>query len=358
MSISIRTTWWTVVVLASAAAACGGGGGAGTASGSARRTSSSAAPAASSGARMPAGGSAGKAQGSAAPSASAAGSSSATAAGDGPCPAILGKAWKAAQPVLAMVGADPAAVEKSYLAGGSFLERCGKLGETERACLEKSDNPLEGIATCKVNDGKAPAESLWLPSVWVDPKPEALSEDDQKQALAALVGTWVSDWKSYKQKTTWKIAADGEVAVETEREGKTDKKTYKIKLAERGVMAVGTTATSSQTYSFLQLDPKTFYSSNNLAYGFFKVGGEKKYTVAVHRAWLMVDGASCKVVNEYAQVADAKCETKGASFTVTHAPPGRTRPDGKPASEEWSYERVGDYLIDQRLIDIGTFKKQ
>jgi hypothetical protein len=66
------------------------------------------------------------------------------------CNKILDKAWIAVQPALKMFKVeDPASIEESYKKSAQtyFVERCQKLTQELRDCLEAAENPIVGINT-------------------------------------------------------------------------------------------------------------------------------------------------------------------------------------------------------------------
>jgi len=278
------------------------------------------------------------------------------------CQRILAKSWQAVQPTMQMVGADPAAVEKYYTSDQNYVERCAKLTDDQRACMEKSDNPIMGMHECKVNEGKEMNERVWSPTIRPSTRAPELPAGEGDKLLASVVGTWVSDWKSYGQKTTWVIGKDGKLEQTTVRNGETKKDDYSISFERVGQISVRTTPTSTQQYNFYRADPRTFYSSNNLSYGIYPIEKEDHFVIEDSGGWLVVDAGKCTAVSERGDTADATCkwdkyEGKRA-FLVEYQVPGMTRPDGQPMVDKDTYVKVGDALLDYRLVDIGKFTKK
>jgi hypothetical protein len=283
------------------------------------------------------------------------------------CQKILEKSWDAVLPVLARVGAEPAQLEKNYKADKTFIERCVQRDATVRDCLEKSENPIAGIHECGANPPNATvAEKLWAPSISPRQKREEAPPEKQAELLASVVGTWTSDWKSFKQKTTWKIAASGAVDETKVREGKSENKTLEFAFPNEREVKVQTTPTSSQWYSFLRVDNKTFLASSNGAYSAFAVEDKDKFLVWTKFDWLSKDGDTCMIIESRGLEVEAKCEWKKEKsalgknpvLRVKYQAPGRNRPDGQPLESELTYHYVAGHLIDHRMIDVGTFKKK
>ncbi len=358
---------FVLVISGSLAAACGSKGDAGPSPGSGAGSS------AGSSAPIRPGSGAGSA-GSAAGSGSGLGAGSGSGSGSGnalrdpvaaaQCQRILDKAWTAIGPTLTEVGVEAASIEQRYRHDEVFLNRCVFIAADLRTCLEGSANPIAGLRTCEVNDGKFEADQhLWAPLITAAGRVQApeLDPADAARRLSALVGTWVNDWKSFGQVTTWKVSADGTVAVTRVRKDETEQATYTVRFERDGELRVQTTPSSSQTYAFWQKDARTFLASNNLAYNQDPVTDPRRFRVELHQEWLLVDGDTCRVISSRAEVSPATCTwskgTLGKRLKVVFDA-GRTMHDGRPLQDTRELELVGDRLVDLRMIDMGTFRKK
>ncbi|HUH02024.1 MAG TPA: hypothetical protein VML75_08500, partial [Kofleriaceae bacterium] len=225
-----------------------------------------------------------------------------------------------------------------------------------------SANPVMAIHECKVNEGKELNQQLWAPSIGRSTRPPALDPAEGQKTLDSLVGTWVSDWKSYGQVTTWVIAEDGTLTLTTVRDGKTETKALQITLEHEGRIKVQTTPTSTQDYSYFRAGPRLLYSANNLAYGIHRLADQKRFTLTIGSSWLVVEPGSCTAITERAETSAATCtwgKKDGVrTFTSDYEIPGRTRPDGKPMTQQNTYHLIAGSLLDERLVDIGTYKKK
>jgi hypothetical protein len=279
------------------------------------------------------------------------------------CQGILDKAWTAIQPTIAKVDVDPSKLEKGYKSNKQFVERCAKLPADKRDCMEKSDNPVLAIHTCEVNaKGAKPNEKLWAPSVSPRFELPKLTDDESKAQLAAVVGTWVSDWKSFGQVTTWKIAADGAVKETKVRKGETEKADLGVSFHSKLRVKVQTTKTSSQTYAFLMVDKKTFLASSNQAYDAFPVTDKDKFVIWTRSEWLFNDGGKCSVISDRGEEMKATCkwskQGKTPVITFEYSEPGRFKRDGSPIASERIYHYMADHMVDHRMVSMALFKKK
>jgi hypothetical protein len=237
------------------------------------------------------------------------------------CGTVLANSWKALQPALAMVGADAAQSEEAYTTNKYFIKKCSGLTATQVDCLSKSENPLVGIDECKINEGAK------------------------------------GEFKSYNQKTTWKISKTGDVKVTLERSGKKQEKDLKIQFDREKQVRVQTSPTSSQWYSYLPVNKRTMLLCNNLAYGAHPISDEKDFVLATTGEHIAFKGEVCKVLTDSGHFVDATCaweqkSKKKKSFTVSYDVPDRK------SSTELTYDLIAGHLVDRRQVDTSTFVKK
>ncbi len=274
------------------------------------------------------------------------------------CQAVLENSWKALEPALAMIGSDAAQPKDAYVSNNYFIKKCSGLTAAQLDCLAKSENPLVGIADCKINEGAKSSDKLRLPSYRKSrPKPPDLPPEEQAKLLKSMVGTWVNEFKSYNQKTTWKISKAGDVKSSVERSGKTIEKEFKIQFDREKQIKVQTSPTSSQWYSYLPVNKKTVFMCNNLAYGAHPISDEADFVLATTSEHIVLKGEVCKVLTDSGHFVDAKCvwEDKGKKkkgFTVSYDVPDRK------ATTELSYDLIAGHLVDRRQVDTSKFVKR
>jgi hypothetical protein len=274
------------------------------------------------------------------------------------CGTVLANSWKALQPALAMVGADAAQSEEAYTTNKYFIKKCSGLTATQVDCLSKSENPLVGIDECKINEGAKGSDKLRLPTFRKSrSNPPDLPEEQQAKLLKSVVGTWVSEFKSYNQKTTWKISKTGDVKVTLERSGKKQEKDLKIQFDREKQVRVQTSPTSSQWYSYLPVNKRTMLLCNNLAYGAHPISDEKDFVLATTGEHIAFKGEVCKVLTDSGHFVDATCaweqkSKKKKSFTVSYDVPDRK------SSTELTYDLIAGHLVDRRQVDTSTFVKK
>ncbi|MBW1808634.1 MAG: hypothetical protein JRJ87_10605 [Deltaproteobacteria bacterium] len=284
------------------------------------------------------------------------------------CEKILSKSWTTIQPALKMLKiADPASLEDGYKKSAkTYLERCQLLPKELRDCLEAADNPVSGIDTCKVNEGKKSNEKLYAPDLRRHIKLFEIKPLDKKRAkkiLAGLRGRWVNDWKAAKLHTTWKIKKTGEVAERRKGHGgKIEQRNFKISFVETNRMKMHWTETSTQSYIFLRAGRKMFFASGNLVYDFFPMLNPKSFIVRDSGDYIVYNKGKCKVVNETGRMTDGKCKflkIKGKrAFKATWQYPGQVFLNGKPRMLERNYYVIGKNLVHESLYVSGKYLKK
>lgn len=288
--------------------------------------------------------------------------------GQAQCAKILDKAFLAIQPAMKMLAiGDPAAIEADYKKSAVvFRERCPRLSADKRACLEKDENPISAIDSCKVNEGLKPSEKVWAPSLekYIGLfKTEALPDGQAKKILSGLRGKWVCNWKEAKTYLTWIIKKDGEVA-ETRRGpgGKVSQKHFKISFVNRDRMRVNCSERSAQEFTFFKASRRMFFAGDNLAYGFYPVRNRKSFVVRDSGDYIFFDNGNCKVVNVRGLLIDGKCSFKhkrgSRIFMASWHYPGQLFPDGKPRVQQRAFIMVGKNLVDERLYRSSRFVKR
>jgi hypothetical protein len=285
---------------------------------------------------------------------------------DGPnakrCKELLARTWKAAQPGFAKleVAIDPA-LEKAYTENENYLKACNALAADKLDCLEKAENPIAGIDTCKVNEGAA--QSLSLHSVErkigvLARKPLDKAEADKQ--LAALEGTWENEWVALKEKTTWVIGKDGAVTkAEVLKDGKPKEKASvpdKLMIEEEGrLKAHWKGSSTTQTLSFFK-NGNEFYASTNSLYDAYLVPDQKKFVVRYDWTYITFDGGKCEAINMNGLTTEATCSfatDKGNKvFKAEWQFPGDR---GKRKSE---HILVGKHFVHKSMYEIGRFKKK
>ena len=250
-----------------------------------------------------------------------------------------------------------------------YLKACEVLAQEKLDCLEKSEHPVSGIDFCKVNEGVKSRQKLRAVDVKnyvkaFDPQP--LPEGEGARILAAVQGTWVSEWKSGSgtllYTTTRTIGADGkmEQVTKTESNGKEEKDELAISfgLVDRATILRGTT----KQQSVFVLKGDTFYESSNLVYGAFAVPDKGEFAFKIQDEWIFYKQGTCEFVTAYGLVIPGECqlvEEEGKEvFTAKYTIPGKIRRNGKPDERTFKYQYVDGYLMHESLLTSGTFKKQ
>jgi hypothetical protein len=251
--------------------------------------------------------------------------------------------------------------EKNYAAGSTFGELCSVLAEAKRTCLEAAAQPMAAIATCNVNDGAASNALVQAPSIADNTPTIPLAEGEGAKLLASLVGTWHSEFAGID--TTWTIAADGKVSVnKVEKAGKATTSDYALVFEKVGLIKVRTTPSSTQTYAFFRIDNKTVLLGDNLAYRINPVANVKKFTLKTQGEWIVVDGTACQVVTNRGLETAGTCTWGKTGAVKTFAASwdsGRTiQATGKAIVVSMDYQLLARHLVDQRLLNIATFKKK
>lgn len=251
--------------------------------------------------------------------------------------------------------------EKNYATGGTFGELCSKLDDAKRACLEAAAQPMAAIGSCNVNDGAAPDALIQAPYVSYDVPAVPLAEGEGAKLLASLVGTWRTEFVGIV--TTWAIAADGKVAVNrVEKDGKATTSEYALTFENAGQVKVRTTPSSTQTYSYFRIDSKTVLMGDNLAYRINPVANVKKFTLKTQGEWIVVNGTACQVVTNRGLETVGTCawgKTGAVKTFIASWDSGRTiQSTGKAVIDSVDYQLLVGHLVDQRLLNIATFKKQ
>ncbi len=273
------------------------------------------------------------------------------------CKTVLANSWKSLKPALEMIGPEAAHSEEDYVGNSYFLKKCSGLTAEHLDCIAKSENPLLGIAECKLNEGAKSSDKLRLPSFRKSrAKPAELPEKEQAKRLASVVGTWKNEFKSFSQTTTWKISKSGEVKQTTERNGKSEEKDLKLTFEHEGQVKVQNSPTSSQPYSYLVVNKKTVFFCNNLAYGAHPVEKQDDFVLATSSEHVIYKGDTCKVLTDAGYFLDATCAWEGKkkkkNFKVSYQVPGRSHPS------ELAYDLIAGHLVDKRQVDTSKFVKK
>jgi hypothetical protein len=277
------------------------------------------------------------------------------------CQRIVDKSRTAIAATLAKYEITIPDFEKNYASGSKFGEVCSKLDEPKRKCLEDAVQPMAAISSCKVNDGAAPEAIVEAPYVSYDVPTVPLAEGEGAKLLASLVGTWRTEFVGIVK--TWAIAADGTVAVNrVEKDGKATTSEYALMFENAGFVKVRTTPSSTQTYSYFRIDNKTVLMGDNLAYRINPVPNVKKFTLKTQGEWIVVDGTACQVITNRGLETAGTCAWGKAGAVKTFQASwdsGRTiQSTGKAIIDSMDYHLLVGHLVDQRLLNIATFKKQ
>lgn len=251
--------------------------------------------------------------------------------------------------------------EKNYAERSQFGELCSKLDEPKRTCLEAAAQPMAAIGSCNVNVGAAPDVIVQAPYVSYDAPVAPLADGEGAKLLAGLVGTWRHEFAGVV--STWAIAADGKVNInEVARDGTAKTLEYALSFDAAGQVKVRTTPSSTQTYAYFRLDNKTVLLGNNLAYRINPVANLKKFTLKTQSEWIVVDGNACEVITDRGLTTPGTCAWGKAGAVKTFKASwdsGRTmQSTGKAITETIDYQLLAGHVVDQRLVNIGTFKKQ
>ncbi len=278
------------------------------------------------------------------------------------CGKILDKAWTAIQPGLAKLKIEGQDKEKYTKSSKTFLERCARLTKEHRDCVEKTDNPIAGIRSCKVNDGKKPDEKLF-PATFNSYiklfEPKEMKGKAAKKLLAGLKGRWVNDWKSAKIKTTWKINAKGEVEETKVAHGKTDKKKFSISFPNTYRMKVQWNESSSQPFFFIKAGKKVFFAGGNLLYGAYPMPNRKSFAVRNNWDYVFFNKGKCTVVAGTGEMTGGKCkfgkQKAKKIFTVEYQFPDAVMANGKPKVDKRIYFVAAKHLLFDSLMSSGRF---
>ncbi len=278
------------------------------------------------------------------------------------CKDLLVKSWKAAQPGFAklQVSVD-AALEKLYTENEYYVKACAALAADKLDCLDKAENPITGIDTCKVNEGAA--TSLGLVGVQdrigVDAR-KPLSKEDGDKVLASIEGTWVNDWASLKEQTTWTIGKAGAVTAATVlKDGKPkDKPSLPDLLTadqEARLKVHWKDSNTTQTLSFFKTGNE-FYASTNSLYDAYQVSDQKKFVVRYDWTYLAFDGGKCEAINASGVIAPATCSFATDKGTKVFRAEWQFPTDKGPRKSE--HVLVGNYFVHKSMYEIARFKKK
>ena len=300
--------------------------------------------------------------GSAAPIAAVdAGRAAANPAAVAQCQRIVDKSRVAIAATLAKYEITIPDFEKNYGTGTTFGELCSVLDDAKRTCLEAAAQPMAAIGTCNINDGAAPDVLIQAPYVSYNAPAVPLAEGEGVKLLTSLVGTWRTEFVGIV--TLWAIAADGKVVVnKVDKDGTATTSEYALMFENAGQVKVRTTPSSTQTYSFFRVDNKTVLLGDNLAYRINPVANVKKFALKTQGEWIVVDGTACQVVTNRGLETAGTCawgKTGAVKTFIASCDSGRTiQSTGKAIVDSVDYQLLAGHLVDQRLLNIATFKKK
>ncbi|MBP9085432.1 MAG: hypothetical protein KBG15_04900 [Kofleriaceae bacterium] len=277
------------------------------------------------------------------------------------CQRIVDKSRLAIAATLAKHEINIPDFEKNYAGRSQFSELCNKLDEPKRTCVEAAEQPMAAIGSCNVNEGAAPDAIVQAPYVSYDVPAAPLAEGEGAKLLASLVGAWRTEFLG--KVTTWTIAPDGKVAInEVAKDGTSKALEYALSFDAAGQVKVRTTPSSTQTYAYFRIDNKTVLLGNNLAYRINPVANVKKFTLKTQGEWIVVDGNACRVITDRGLETAGTCAWGKAGAVKTFKASwdsGRTiKLTGKAIVDSVDYQLLAGHLVDQRLVNIATFKKQ
>lgn len=306
------------------------------------------------------------ATGSAAGSATASTTKTAEPAAPSPnlkrCQELISKAWKAVQPGLVKLQATiDEAFEKAFTSHTYFLEPCAALAADKLECLEKADNPIDGIATCDLNAGATTAMTIYKNDSKIGLFPrKKLEAAEAETTIASLEGTWVNEWAAIKERTTWTIAKDGTVTkAEVLKDGQPKDKAMipdKLHVEEEGRLKIHwKNSSTTQTFSFVKIGNE-FYANGNTLYDAYEVPDQKKFVVRSNWTFLVFDGGKCEAIDTSGLVAPATC-----AFV--------TEKGNKLFKAEWKFasDRVtqtskhvilGKHFLHETLFEAGRYRKR
>ncbi len=278
------------------------------------------------------------------------------------CKDLLAKSWKAAQPGFAKLQvAVDGDLEKVYTGNESYVQACGKLAADKLECLEKAENPITGLDTCKVNEGAA--ESLALVSVQdrigVDLR-KPLSKEEGDKVLASIEGTWVNEWPALKEQTTWTIGKAGAVtAAEVLKEGKPkDKASIPDQLAvdqEARIKAHWKDSNSTQTLSFFKNGNELYASANSL-YDAYQVPDQKKFVVRFDWTYIAFEDGKCEAIDPNAVIVPATCSFATDKGNKVFRAEWQFPTDKSPRKSE--HVVIGNYFVHKSMYEIARFKRK
>ncbi len=289
---------------------------------------------------------------------------SAVAGIEAECQTLLDNSWKAVQPALALTKIDPSTVEKNYVKNKYFINNCVALKPDARACLTKSESPLTALADCNTNETVEKGKSIHLSTIFSMPiKGEVIPEEEQAKRLAAVVGTWKNEFKSYGQVKTWKIGKAGEVTETSKRNGKDEEpREYTIQFEYPAHVKLSSGPSSAQYYGYLQVDAKTMFVNSNLSYGAYPAEDDHDFILLNRSERIVFKDDKCNAVTDEGVILDATCTWgkagKVRTFNVEYQLPGRKKRDGSVLPTTYTYHYIAKHLVDDRQVGIAKFVKK